>query len=285
MGFNPDTVRQLLRFGLIFYPAWLLIGLTIAVLYHLSLYFLDGEYRVRPELSMDILVGILRGLLYIIAWPAIFYFDRSALHRIRMLFRYVNPRLRVEDDELAGYIADGKRRALVRRQTIERARREERRLVEQVTGQERGRYLQVFHEGSPELERIWLLMAVGSGPGGGRQMVRLFTESDMAEEVLDKARHEVAFRHSAPCEHCGAQVTAETAALPELLLVRVLDTKGERQVVEAWGLRGNARIRYEQCTECDAAKPGMTVDVASFGNAAGVVRDLRSGVSIQEDLP
>jgi hypothetical protein len=283
--FNPEPARQLVTFGLIFFPAWFLIGLAIAVLYHISLYYLDGEYRVKPELSMDILVGVLRGLLYVVAWPAIFYFDRSALHRITMLFRYMNPRLRVEDEELAGYIADARRRARTRQQTIEHARREERRLVEQVTGQERKSYLHVFHENNLELERIWLLMAAGSGPGGGKQMVRLFTEHDMADEVLSKARQEVAFRHSAPCDKCGAQVTAETAELPELLLVRVLDSRAEKQIVEAWGLRGNARIRYQECPECDAAKPDVTVDVAGFGNAAGVVRDLRSGVSIQEDLP
>jgi hypothetical protein len=283
--FNPEAAKQLLIFGLVFFPAWFLIGLAIAVLYHISLYYLDGEFRVKPDLSMDIVVGILRGLAYVIAWPAILYFDRTALYRIKLLFRYMDPKLRVEDEELAGYIADGKRRVRVRQEAIDRARREERRLAEKLTGRERSGYLRVFHEGNPELERIWLLMAAGSGPGGGRQMVRLFTERDMADEVLGKARQEIAFRHSSPCEKCGAQVTAETAELPELLLARVLDTKGEKQVVEAWGLRGNARIRFHECPECDAVRPEAVVDVAGFGSAAGVVRDLRSGVSIQEDLP
>lgn len=83
MGFDPEVVRKLVTVGVPLVVLWFLTGITVAVLYHLSLYYLDGEYRDKTELSLDLLVGILRGLAYVVAWPAIFYFDRTALFRIR----------------------------------------------------------------------------------------------------------------------------------------------------------------------------------------------------------
>jgi hypothetical protein len=74
MGINPEAAQLLVSVAVPVFVVWFLVGITVAVLYHLSLYFLDGEYRVRPELSLDLLVGGLRGLAYVLVWPAIFYF-------------------------------------------------------------------------------------------------------------------------------------------------------------------------------------------------------------------
>ncbi|MBN2465047.1 hypothetical protein JXD38_05430, partial [candidate division WOR-3 bacterium] len=131
--FDPELSAKLLAVAVPLFAFWLLAGVLTATLYHLSLYFLDGEYRSAPELSLDILVGILRGVAYVVAWPAIFFFDRSALYRIKMLFRYMDPKLRYEDDELAGFIAEGRRRVRLRRDTIAAAALDERRAREVLT--------------------------------------------------------------------------------------------------------------------------------------------------------
>ena len=86
--FDPELSAKLVAVAVPLFTFWFIAGILIATLYHLSLYYLDGEYRVKPELSLDLLVGVLRGLAYVFVWPAIFYFDRTALYRIKMLFRH-----------------------------------------------------------------------------------------------------------------------------------------------------------------------------------------------------
>ena len=282
---SQDFVQHIVAFFLPIIVIWFVVGIVIAILYHLSLYYLDGEFRGKGDESLDVFVSILRGLLYVVAWPAIFFFDRTALYRIKMLFRYADPKLRFEDEELAGYIAEGKRRTQLRRDTIAHAEREQIRQREAETGAERQRYTREFHEGNPELERIWLMMAVTSGPGGGRELVRTYQERDMADEVLEKARLEVGFRHVAPCEKCGTGVPVNKVELPELLYARVLEAEGKKPIVEGWALRGTCGVSFQDCPECDAEKPSITADVATFGSVAGIIKDLRSGVSIHEDLP
>jgi hypothetical protein len=283
--FDADTAEKLLRFFVPFFTAWFVIGITITVLYHLSLYYLDGEFRARGDESMDVFVSVLRAVVYIFAWPAVFYFDRSALYRIKMLFRYMDPRLRIEDDELAGYIAEGRRRKKLRQDTMAWAEREQRRAHEQTTGEERAKYTRTFHEGNPELDRIWMMMAVGSGPGGGRELVRIYQVRDLADEVLAKARVEIGCRYVKPCEHCGEAVQARKVELPELLYVNLLEEKTNKPLIDGWGLRGTCSVEFQNCPDCDAEKAGIVVDVASFGTASGVIKDLRTGVSIHEDLP
>ena len=285
MGFNPEATRQFLSVAIPFYVLWFLIGIVVAVLYHLSLYYLDGEYRSRPELSLDLLVGILRGLAYVVAWPFIFYFDRSALYRIKMLFRYMDPKLRYEDEELAGFIADGRRRVKLRQETIKNAALEERRAHELLTGEEKARYLFVAHEGNPVLDKIWLMMAEGSGPGGGRQLVPMFGKNDLADEVREKARFEVGTRTQRPCVQCGTVAPFARVELPELLYLRVQEPNGGKTVVEGWALRGNFAVTFHPCAECDTSRHGVTDEVTVFGRASEVVAALKSGVTIEEDLP
>ena len=171
---SQDVAQHLVAvFGPIL-VVWFVVGIVIAVLYHLSLYYLDGEFRGKGDESLDVFVSILRGIVYVVAWPAVFFFDRTALYRIKLLFRYADPKLRFEDEELAGYIAEGKRRTQLRRDAIAHAEREQIRRKEAETGAERQRYTREFHEGNPELDRIWLMMAVASGPGGGRELVRIY---------------------------------------------------------------------------------------------------------------
>ena len=282
--FDQETVGKLLAFGIPFFAIWFLTGIGLAVLYHLSLYYLDGEYRVMPEISLDLVVGILRGLAYVVVWPAIFYFDRTALFRIKMLFRYMDPKLRYEDDELAGFIAEGRRRVKLRQDTIKNAELEERRAHELLTGEEKARYLFVAHEGNPVLDKIWLMMGEGTGPGGGRQLVRICGLKDLADEVREKARCEIGTRSQRPCEQCGTVVPFARVELPEMLYLRVQEPDGKKTIVEGWALRGNFAATFHPCMECDASRLGVTDEVTTFGRASEMIAAVKSGVTIQEDL-
>lgn len=282
--FDTEVAAKLVAFGVPFFAIWFLTGIVIAALYHLSLYYLDGEYRVMPEISLDLLVGILRGIAYVVLWPAIFYFDRTALFRIKMLFRYMDPKLRYEDDELAGFIAEGRRRVKLRQDTIKNAEIEERRAHEFLTGEEKAHYLFTAHEGNPVLDKIWLMMAEGSGPGGGKQLVRMYGQKDMADEVREKARCEVGCRTQKSCDECGTVAPFARVELPEMLYLRVQEPDGKKTIVEGWALRGNFAVTFHPCPECDRSRLGVTDEVTTFGRASEMLAAVKSGVTIQEDL-
>jgi hypothetical protein len=283
--FDQETAGKLVAFAVPFFAIWFLTGIVIATLYHLSLYYLDGEYRDKHEISLDLLVGILRGLAYVVAWPAIFYFDRTALYRIKMLFRYMDPKLRYEDDELAGFIAEGRRRVRLRQDTIAAAAREERRAHELLTGEERAPYRFTAHDGNPVLESIWLMMAEGMGPGGGRQLVRVCGPRDLPDEVREKARCEVGTRSQRPCEQCGTVAPFARVELPEMLYLTVQEEKGEKAILEGWALRGNFAVTFHPCPECDTSRLGASGDVTTFGRASDIVAAVKAGITIEEDLP
>ena len=283
--FDAELSAELVAVAVPFFAIWFVSGILIATLYHLSLYYLDGEYRVMPELSLDLLVGILRGLAYVLFWPAIFYFDRTALYRIKMLFRYMDPKLRYEDDELAGFIAEGRRRVKLRQDTIRNAELDERRAHELLTGEERSRYTFAARDGNPALENMWLMMAEGSGPGGGRQLVRIYEHKDLPDEVREKARFEVGTRTQRPCEQCGTVAPFAKVELPEMLYLTVQEEKGERVIVEGWALRGDFVVTFYPCPECDTSRLGVSGDVTAFGRASEVVAAVKAGITIEEDLP
>jgi len=283
--FDTELAAKLVAVAVPFFVVWFVAGILIATLYHFSLYYLDGEYRVREELSLDVLVSILRGLAYVLVWPAIFYFDRTALYRIRMLFRYMDPKLRYEDEELAGFIAEGRRRVKLRQDTIRNAELDGRRAHEVLTGEERSRYLFVVHDGNPALQQIWLMMAEGMGPGGGRQLVRIYQQKDLPDEVWEKARFEVGTRTQRPCEQCGTVAPFAEVELPEMLYVKVQEAEGEKVIVEGWALRGSFAATFHPCPECDTSRLGVSGDVTEFGRAADVVAAVKAGITIEEDLP
>ncbi|HTW90431.1 MAG TPA: hypothetical protein VMH22_01805 [bacterium] len=282
---DTDVARELVSVAVPIFALWFLTGITIAVLYHLSLYYLDGEYRSDSEFSLDILVGILRGFAYVVAWPAIFFFDRTAIYRIKMLIRYMDPKLRYEDEELAGFIAEGRRRVKLRQETIKSAELDERRARELLTGEERARYVLSVHDDNPVLDKIWLMMAEGSGPGGGRQLIRTYEYNDLPDEVLEKARFEVGTRVQRPCEQCGTVASFAKVELPEMLYLQVREAKGEKSIVESWALRGDFSVTFHPCPECDASRSSVSGDVTTFGRASDVVAAVKAGVTIQEDLP
>lgn len=73
--------------------------------------------------------------------------------------------------------------------------------------------------------------------------------------------------------------------LPEMLYLKVQEADRDKTIVEGWALRGNFAVTFQPCPECDASRLGVSDDVTIFGRASGVVSAVKSGVTIQEDLP
>jgi len=285
MQMNQEAAEQLVRYGFPIMWAWLYIGFVISLLYHLSLYYLDGEFRISSERSLDIFVSILRGLLYILVWPGIFVFDTTALQRIKLFFVYLNPKERETDWELQMYLKEREYRRWVARWYVEQSDVDEQRKKETATGQERIDRLKVLHEGNSELDRIWLMTGVGSNPAGVRELVRLYPDYHLPDDVAAKARQEVQLRRPWACLRCSTVVEPEKVELPELLFLRVTEQDTGKLVVEGWALEGDYRLSYAPCPRCGAEQPPMSEDLARFGQASEVVRQIRSGLTVHWDLP
>jgi hypothetical protein len=264
---------------------YFLFGIAVAVLYHLSLYYIDGEYRLRGELWLDVMVSVLRGLLYVFAWPVVLYFDRSALARIKDFIVYLDPGRRQHDDEVFAQAHESQRRRQAHAEALARERRERRREVEQETHAERDRLLAVIHEGNPDLMQCWFLAAVGSTPDGARELVMLYDQHDLSDEVKDKARRETWVRSHGECPKCGNRVSPVKVDVPDPFYLRVVSPGSGTTVLEGWAVRGEYRVAYEQCNECDTEVPDRVGQLAELGSAAGVVRDVRAGVTLHYDLP
>ncbi len=264
---------------------WLLVGLLIGIGYHISLYVFDGEFRQREQLALDIFVSVLRGLAYLVAWPAIFYFDRSALYRIKMLLLYLNPHERTTNEDLQSYVAERRQRQWVTKWYLDQSDLERRREEELVTGAERKRRTREVHDGNPELERTWLLTGVGVNPAGVTEIVRLYPDYWLAEEIERKARLEIELRCPRDCSGCVARVGVSQISIPGLEFLRVLEPGSSAVIAEGWALRGSYEVRYDNCPRCGALQPARTGDVSEFGRATAVIKALRLGLVYHWDLP
>ncbi len=285
MGFNPVVAEKLVRF---FFPimfAWFYLGLVIAVLYHLSLYYLDGEFQDKEMWSLNMFVSVLRGILYVFVWPAIFYFDRSAAHRIKLFLLYLSPKQRAENQELKDALSARKYRNWVKGWFLAKERIEKRRKKELETWQEHESRARVLHEGNPELDRIWMLTGVGTHPAGVRELVRLCPDYYLVEEVTAMAKREIELRRPWNCLRCRTQVRPEQIRIPGLTFLRVIEPETRKMVVEGWALHGTYTMTFEQCPSCGAEQPDLTEDLAGFGHASDVVRFMRDGLTYHWDLP
>jgi hypothetical protein len=173
----------------------------------------------------------------------------------------------------------------LRQDTLANAAREERRARELLTGAERAPYRFTAHDGNPVLESIWLMMAEGMGPGGGRQLVHICGPKDLPDEAREKARCEVGTRSQRPCVQCGMVVPFARVELPEMLYLTVQDEKGKKAILEGWALRGNYAVTFYPCTECDTSRLGVSGDVITFGRASDIVAAVKAGITIEQDLP
>ena len=285
MGINPEAARQLARVGVPIMFGWLGTGFLIAVLYHLSLYYFDGEFRLKNERFLDILASVMRGLLYVLVWPAIFYFDTTAFERIKMLLLFINPKERAGNDELQTFMQERNYRRWVADRFPAQQRLERRRADELATGTERRKRLREIHDGNPELDSIWMLTAVGLSSAGVSELIRLYPDYYLPDEIETKARLEVELRHLQNCVGCGIRVPVKRVEIPELFFLRVLDPQTSNLVAEGWALKGPFRIDFEECQECDAAQPQVNGDVTSFGRAPEVIKTISLGLNYHWDLP
>jgi hypothetical protein len=264
---------------------WLAVGVVLAVLYHVSLWLFDGEFRVRSQAGADIIISVLRGLFYVLLWPAIFIFDRSAWQRIRLLVIYAVPEWREKSADVRDALKERDYRAWSYRAFVANRRTERRRWRELETGDELNRRLREVHDGNPELGQTWMLTGVGSNPGGVHELVRLYPDYHLPDEVENDARREIVLRRPGSCPRCHARVPVREVKIPGVVFLRVLEPEGRDKVVEGWSLRGNCAIEYEPCPQCGAEQPVLTEDLSRFGHATDVVKAIRGGLSMHLDLP
>ena len=128
------------------------------------------------------------------------------------------------------------------------------------------------------MDHVWLLAAVSANPSAGSELVMLYPDYLLCEEVAAKARLEVSLRCEPHCPGCDARLAARTVTIPELTYLRVIEQDTAKTVVEGWALDGDYMLDCEQCPECDAPRLQLEGSVSRFGCATDVVRKLRSGM-------
>ena len=280
---TPEAVWRLVSVVFPVMYAWLFVGLVVSLFYHLSLFFLEGDFRHGHERTVDVFISVLRGLAYVAIWPMIFVFDRTALKRIWLFLLWLDPKQRDSHEELRQALRARDYQTWSRRHYFAKAELEERRRRELRTGEQLARRLQVLHEDSPELDRTWMLTGVGSGPTDTHELVRRYPDYHLPDRVEDDARREVQLRRNWTCGGCGARVPALDVRIPGVSFLRVLDGQGDK-VVEGWAIKGSWSMSLDRCPECGARQPELEGDLSEFGRASDVVRAARTGQTVHLDL-
>lgn len=285
MGINREAATQLVSWVFPMMCAWFFLGAVIVFLYHLSLYTFDAEFRLGRERTLDLAVSVLRGLLYFVAWPAIFYFDRTALSRIRLYLRYLSPRLRATDPDVIDALKERDYRVWARTTYLARADLEDRRARELKTREQRNRRRVSLHEDSPLLDRYWLLLGIGTHWMGVEEMVRTASDYLLPEEVEDGVRRELAVRHQRRCPRCGESLAAGSVAVPGVEYLRVLEPGTDRMIIEGWAIAGDFALKFEPCEKCGIQLEPVTGGLAAFGRVRELVSAAKAGRSMHYDLP
>ncbi len=279
MADNPDAAVELIRYGVPILLLWLNIGFAIALLYHLSLIFVDREFHNRSTLVLDVFVSALRFLLYIFAWPAVLYFDRSALARIRVFFDWLFHKRRSENIEVEEARGEAELAAWQERRHADDELRAAA-LAELPLERERRRL--ELHETSPRLDKFWLLAAVGRGSDGTRELVWLYGPDLTLDEIAERASTEVGLRRPAFCPNCEERLTVARVQIPGLAWLRVLDCS-DQPIVEGWAVEGRYLIEWAPCDDCAGSVPPVEEDVTRLGRARDVIHALRAGLIFQPD--
>ncbi|MBM3314319.1 hypothetical protein FJY71_00560 [candidate division WOR-3 bacterium] len=277
---NAESAGQLVAMVLPVMVFWFGAGFIITVLYHLSLYYIEGEFTKRDELALDLLITTIRVPLYVMAWPVILFFDRTALHRIALFWRWLDPKTRERDEELQDYLKEREYRQWAARQYEDSTRlalREERELA---AGAERRRRLRRLGTESPLLGRIWLLLGVGRSSAGAEQIVRRHPDAVMPDEIARLTREEIRTRRPWNCLRCREPLAPERVLLPEPFFLQVVE--GEKPVIEGWAYEGEFRLRYAACAKCGAEQPDTVGPMSSFGRAGEVLAAFKGGMGFAE---
>ncbi len=282
MSFDFVLFNRLLAFVVPIVVVWISVGLAVAVLYHLSLICLGGEFRVSRHRILDLLVTVLRSVFLVLAWPFILSLDRSVFSQIRLFLLYLDPKQRKENEDVQDALAETAYWEWVQRTFVEQRELEFRRKREIVD--ERKKLLRIFYDDNPELERIWMLTGVGSHPTGVRQLVRMYPEYYLANEILISTKKEVELRRPWNCLRCGYELKPDLVELPELFFLRILDWKTDKMLIEGWALEGEYRMKFSSCPQCGAIQPELVEEVNRFGRASEVAELAKKGINLHWDL-
>lgn len=280
MNADSGAAVQLVTWVFPMMYGWFFIGAVIAVFYHLSLYTFDGEFRLGQERALDLAVSILRGVAYFVAWPAIFCFDRSAVTRIGLYLRYLDPENRVSDPDVVEALRERDYRIWARKSFLDRTKLENRRARELRTLEQRQRRLVTLHEDSRALDRYWLLTGIGTHWMGVREMVRDYLDYQLPEEIEEGVRRELRIRHQRRCPGCGAGLVVRAVAVPGANYLRVLTAGTGRVILEGWAVRGEFGVEFEPCDQCGVLPEPVTGDLAACGRTREVVEAAKHGLTL-----
>ncbi|MCR4424357.1 MAG: hypothetical protein WHU95_00550 [candidate division WOR-3 bacterium] len=262
---------------------WLSVGILVTVLYHLSLFFIRGEFRNPDELFLDIAATVIRLPLYLFLWPVIFFFDRSALHEIKLFLLWLEPKNREKNPELKEALSERRfgRKAVTNFEleiwrTVSRRREQARKL-------ERQRRLKQLPATSPELNKIWLLIGKGISSTGAELLVRLFPDALLPEEINEAVKEEVKIRLPCHCPRCDQPINPTKITLPEPFYLEII--RQNKPLIAGWAYEGKVRQEFPACPKCGLQTPVMEEEVTLFGKANEVVEALNQGLSLLEEEP
>ncbi len=276
-GNENTAAQQLVSFVLPIMVFYFVTGLLLTVFYHLSLYFIDGEYRNPDELLLDLMMTAVRVPLYFFAWPVVLFFDRSALHNIRLFWRWLEPENREKDGELKEALAQARLYQAVRKAFHQKAGWAKRRQEELKTGAERLRRLRRLSGNDAELDKIWLLVGIGRGSDGTEHLVVHHPDAVLPEEFDELVRNEARIKREWRCLRCGTAVEPVKISLPEPFYLEVMDD--DKQLIAGWAYQGNFRQEFAPCSNCQAVLPTHEESLTVFGRASKVVAAVRQGLS------
>lgn len=102
------------------------------------------------------------------------FFDRTALHNIKLFWRWLEPKDREQDDELK----EALRQRRLRRLTVN----------------------------SPELAHIWLLIGKGTSSTGAESLLERYPEALLPEEFNRNVGIEIGYQRPWNCLCCGERI-------------------------------------------------------------------------------
>ncbi|MEO0021582.1 MAG: hypothetical protein ABIK48_05350 [candidate division WOR-3 bacterium] len=278
-----EAAVQLVRFVLPIMYAWFVIGFFITVLYHLSLFFVWGEFHNPDELLLDLAFTAVRVPLYFFAWPVVLFFDRGALHSIRLFWEWLEPKNREQEGELKQILDQRRLYQETRRKYEQDVARRVRRRRELLSGEEKRRRTRQIRSDEPVLAQVWLTIGLGTDSSGARQLVFLFPEAVLSEEVKEAAGDEVRIRREWRCVRCREELVPVRIELPEPFFLEVIDEG--KVLISGWAFEGVFRERFPDCPKCGAVQPVIEQPVTILGRADEVVTAVKQGAGFAPEEP
>jgi hypothetical protein len=282
---DPAVAERLIAWGFLLMYGWFAAGAVIAVFYHLSLYTFDGEFRLGTERSLDLAVSVLRGLVYFVAWPAVFIFDRTAASRIRLYLRYLDPHKRATDPDVVDALRERDFRIWARRSFLARTELEEGRAREVRTRKQRQDRTVTLAEDSPRLDRLWLLTGIGTHHMAVEELVRLYPEHHLPDEIEEGVRRELRIRLRRNCPRCREELRAGEVKVPGVVYLQVIEPGSRRAILEGWAIEGSYVLRFEPCPGCGCQVEPVEGDLAACGRTRKVIAEAKLGRVLHVDIP